>query len=297
MTGPAPSPPPEWHEVANTWPLSEHSRFVRAGAHIWHVQTRPGSTSTSASPTLLMLHGTGASGHSFAGLARALPAEWGFIIPDLPGHGFTRPAGPFRPSLSAMASEVAALLQALAATPSILLGHSAGAAIALTLAPTLPTPPARIISLNGALRPFDGAAGFLFPAIARLMSLNPLLPPALAASARDRTRVERLLTQTGGALPPEESVACYALLMRQSRHIAGALAMMAHWDLTRMEASLAHLAPPVTLLAGALDRAVPPGDAARLAARNPNASAILLPGLGHLAHEQDPNAVLNALFA
>lgn len=291
-----PSPPPEWQEDAAIWPLRQHSQFVRAGVHDWHVQTR---SAEPGEPTLILLHGTGASGHSFAGLARALPAGWGFVIPDLPGHGFTRPHGRFQPTRTAMAQAVAALLVTLAVPAATLIGHSAGAAIALTLT-RLSSPPAtpfiRVISLNGALRPFDGAAGFLFPVMARLMSFNPLLAPALAASARDPARVEALLRQTGGALPPQESVRCYARLLRCRRHISGALAMMANWNLSAMEEELARQTLPVTFIAGALDRAVPPGDAARFAAQTPGASHALLQELGHLAHEQDPETVMAAMF-
>ncbi len=41
---------------------------------------------------------------------------------------------------------------------------------------------------------------------------------------------------------------------------------------------------------GAADRAIPPADAERTQAIVPGARVVSMPGLGHLAHEEDPAA-------
>jgi len=46
---------------------------------------------------------------------------------------------------------------------------------------------------------------------------------------------------------------------------------------------------------GERDRTLPPSHARRVAARLPQARLHSLPGLGHLAHEEDPQAVLQLL--
>jgi magnesium chelatase accessory protein len=67
--------------------------------------------------------------------------------------------------------------------------------------------------------------------------------------------------------------------------------MMAHWDLEPLRADLPRLTVPMTLLAGDLDRAVRPEEAAEIAALVPHAQVVALPGLGHLAHEEAPERV------
>jgi magnesium chelatase accessory protein len=79
---------------------------------------------------VLLLHGTGASAHSWRTLAPLLAARHDVIAPDLPGHGFTRAEGRRPLTLPAMAQALAALLRVLGVRPRWIIGHSAGAAIA-----------------------------------------------------------------------------------------------------------------------------------------------------------------------
>jgi magnesium chelatase accessory protein len=187
------------------------------------------------------------------------------------------------------------LLQALDLQPQAVLGHSAGAALMLQLALDGRLPGARLLGLNAALLPFDGWAGFLFPPLARLLALNPVVPWLAAWRAQDPAAVRRLIAATGSRLD-DAGVAAYAALLRQPTHVAGVLAMMASWDLQALQAALPRLQRPLHLLVADRDGTVPPAQAERLAARWP-ASVHLhrLQGLGHLAHEEAPGRVAAAL--
>ena len=66
------------------WPNREASAFVEARGLRWHVQTM------GTGPDVLMVHGTGASTHSWEGLAPLLAQRFRLVAPDLPGHGFTQ---------------------------------------------------------------------------------------------------------------------------------------------------------------------------------------------------------------
>ena len=147
--------------------------------------------------------------------------------------------------------------------------------------------PAGIVGLNAALLPFAGVAGQIFSPLARLLVGLPLLPELFAWRARDRAVVEKLLADTGSVLDPA-GVELYARLVRDPRHAAAALAMMAHWDLGPLVADLPRLGTKLLLIAGENDRTVPPhvsDDAARLV---PGARVVRRPGQGHLGHETDP---------
>ena len=218
------------------------------------------------------------------------------IAPDLPGHGFSSAAPGAGMSLPGIAWRVAGLLAALGAAPALAVGHSAGAAVLARMALDGRIAPRALVAINGALTPFRGLAGALFPRMARLLHWNPLAAPLFATAAIDPNAVPLLIRSTGSEIPPA-MVAHYARLMRDPGHVAGTLAMMAHWDLAPLEADIPRLAGPLVLLAGARDRAVPPAEARRIAERVPTARVVALPGVGHLAHEEAPGLVADEIRA
>jgi len=242
-------------------------------------------------PPALLLHGTGAATHSWAGLMPLLAERFDVIAVDLPGHGFSRPAPGFRPTLNNMAKAVGDLCDALDVSPHLLVGHSAGAAIAIRLAARGQISPDNIVSLNGALRPFPGLLRHLAPSMAKTLTFGGLAANVFASAAKDGPRVERLLEQTGGA-PDLHYVDNYQKLLVCSAHVSSTLSMMANWDLDGIERDLESLDMPVLFLAGSEDQAISPAEAPRLAGQTPQGEARRLKGLGHLAHEQDPAAVM-----
>lgn len=267
------------------WPHRDLSRTVNAAGLAWHVQ------STGKGPTLLLLHGTGASTHSWRHQLPVLAEHFTVIAPDLPGHGFSGRASRATLTLPGMARAVAGLLDVLDAGPVAIVGHSAGAAIAFWMVLEGLISPKRIISINGALLPFKGAVGPVFSTMARMLFANPLTPHFFAAQA-DQTAVSRVLEATGSALTQEDRD-FYRRLLRDPQHVGAALGMMANWDLAPLGRLLHRIDIPVDLIVGDEDRAVPPADARLVANRLSKARVHHFPGLGHLVHEEDP-ATLNA---
>lgn len=270
-------------------------RFVDAGGLRWHVRCG-GAAPGQGAPRLLLLHGTGASVHSFAALTARLGAAFEWLAPDLPGHGDSGSAPREMLTLPGMARAVHALLQALSWQPEVLLGHSAGAAVAVRLALDGRVAPRLIVAVNGAFLPFGGPAAPLLTPLARLLYAQAWVPRLFARRAADPAVVRRLIEGTGSRLDAD-GVAAYQRLMTQPGHSEAALGMMAHWDLRPLAGDLSRLQPPLLLLAGARDRAVAPAQARRVAALCPQARLQVLPGVGHLAHEEDPQAVAALLLA
>jgi magnesium chelatase accessory protein len=270
------------------WPNRGASAFVEAGGFNWHVQ-RMGE-----GPKLLLLHGTGASTHSFEALEPLLARRFEVVAPDLPGHGFTAASKAPDLSLPGMARSVAALLTALDFRPAVVVGHSAGAAILARLCLDLRIAPKLFVSLNGAFLPFGGAARFLFPSMARLLFLNPVAPRLFAWSANDGS-VANLLRGTGSKIG-RRGVGFYARLLANPDHVAGALGMMANWDLTDLRRDLPDLEPDVLLIVGQNDKAIPPEAATVVAAEVPGAAVEKIPHAGHLAHEEEPKRVCELIL-
>jgi magnesium chelatase accessory protein len=167
------------------------------------------------------------------------------------------------------------------------MGHSAGAPILARMCLDGMIAPKGLVSLNGAFLPLGGSAGQIFAPLARLLVGLPGLPQLFAWRAGDPRIVEKLLASTGSRLDPQ-GVSLYTLLVRTPGHAAGALKMMANWDLVPVVRDLPKFSARLLLVVGANDRTIPPADSARVQAMVPGATLISMPGLGHLSHEEDP---------
>jgi magnesium chelatase accessory protein len=244
-------------------------------------------------PELLLLHGAGGSAHSFAPLLPFLSPRFRCLAPDLPGQGCSRAGAKARLGLDAMAEDLWALCDAQGWRPAAILGHSAGAAIALRMAELRPV--AGVAGINAALSTFDGVAGVLFPVLARTLALVPFLPAAISRLWGTEAKVAGLLASTGSPLEPALR-APYLALVRDSAHVEGTLGMMAQWRLDGLIARLPQIAVPTLLIAAAGDRAVPAGVSRQAAARLPRGRAVELAQGGHLLHEEAPEAVAALLL-
>ncbi|CAO4174497.1 alpha/beta fold hydrolase BchO [Methylorubrum extorquens] len=282
---------PDWERDGRDWPHRAASRFVEAAGLRWHVQ----EFGEPEAPGLLLLHGTGAATHSWRGLAPLLAERFRVVAPDLPGHGFTDPLPPRRLSLPGMAEAGGDLIAALGLNPRLAIGHSAGAAVLARMCLDRRIDPDLLVALNGALTPFPGVASFLFPGIARMLFLNPVTPKVFAWSA-DRAAVRRLIDGTGSRLDPQ-GLDLYRRLFTRPGHVAGALGMMANWDLPALARDLPQLETRTLLIVGGDDKAIKPDDSFALRERLRSARVELLRGLGHLAHEEAPERVAEIILA
>ena len=293
----------QWEQDGSNWPHRAHSRFVRAAHMQWHVQQF--DSLLADAPTALLIHGTGSSTHSWRGLVPLLTPHFSLLAVDLPGHAFTDmpPGGATSQQLSlpGMAGALGELLKVLGVSPALVIGHSAGAAIGIRMCLDGLIAPQLLVSINGALLPLGGLAGQVFSPVAKVMSALPFVPKFFSWQATSPAVVQKLIASTGSQLD-DEGMALYAQLVRNPGHAAGALGMMANWDLPQLERDLPRLKTPLSLIVGSNDQTVSPRQAARLRALWPAASASEQPtlttveGLGHLAHEERPDAVASIVL-
>ena len=267
----------DWAGI-DTWPNAAYSRRIEGPSHRWHVQE------AGAGPLVLLLHGAGASTHSWRDILPLLAQDHRVVALDLPGHGFTQLGARQRSSLERMTEDLGHLIAQENWRPDLIAGHSAGGAIALNLARTIPT---KVIGINAALGEFPGLAGLLFPAMARLMAMTPFVSTMFAGAAKRPGRADTLLESTGSRIDPE-GVALYQRLIADRAHVDGALQMMAQWTLKPLLKTLPHLQAEVLLVAASGDRTVPPGISEKVARDLPNGQFLQIDGLGHLAHEENP---------
>jgi magnesium chelatase accessory protein len=275
-------PEMNWAAHSAHWPLAGCSAFVQADGIRWHVQ-RMGQ-----GPVILLLHGTGSGSFSWRALMPTLAEGFTVVAPDLPGHVFTSRGGEGALSLLGMSRGVSALLRALNLTPTAIVGHSAGAAIAAQMAlDDSVLAQAVLIGLNPAWLPLPGLAGTIFGPAAKLAALNPLSAWITAKLASKEGVVAQWLSRTGSTLDAE-GLSLYTRVLSDAGHVHGVLSMMAAWRLQPLAERLHQLRNPVRIAIGEKDQTVPPALAQQACHRLPQAQLWVQPGLGHLAHEQDP---------
>lgn len=234
-------------------------------------------------PPLLMLHGAEGSRRQFAGIRPALEQHFTVITYDQRDCGET--VNPETPAtLEALSDDAKALLDALGHPTAHVFGTSFGGRVAQTFA----------VRHAGAVRHLV------------LASTWPL-PLSLAAA---NAEVSHAIGQLRSQLPASaEALAEYfypaaylAAHPAARRHFAAAPARSARSDRRRAavtdnpDLDIAGIQRPTLLMAGALDRVVPPELTLSLAKRIPDTRAIVLPDVGHLAVTQEPATVAGHLM-
>jgi pimeloyl-ACP methyl ester carboxylesterase len=228
----------------------------------------------SGEDVLLLLHGLGATGDIWRDIDRGWPGRW--LAPDLSGHGGSDRLPVY--TFDAMAGELHALLHDVTRPGDrvAVLGHSLGGAIGLALAA-------------------------LSDRVEQVVGLGIKVSWSTAELQRAREMAQRPVQwfdSRGPALDRHRRVAGLGELVDDAAAGSGVLEHAGRWRLALdpavfavgapdMPALLARCPVPVTLARGEHDHMVTDAEVAVLVA-----DPVTLPGLGHNAHLEDPQAVL-----
>ncbi len=231
-------------------------------------------------PPVLLLHSIGTTLHVWDPQVAVLARRYRLIRPDLRGHGLSDVVAGDH-SMSTLAADQVALLDALGIASAHVIGLSIGGRIAQTLAAEHPGRVASLALLDTAMEfpPFDLWQGRIDAvrdqgtvAIVEAVMPRWVVDPALPSSRGLR---QMLLTTSG------EGYAGAAAALRDARaaDVAG------------------RITAPTTVIVGSRDPASPPEAARAMADTIPGATVQILDGASHIPNAEYAEATTAALAA
>ena len=272
------------------WPNRQHSRVISAGDLDWHVQL------TGTGPVVLLLHGTGSSTHSWSDLIPLLENHAQVLVPDLPGHAFTLGAKLEDLKLDEIAQSLQVLITQLGIeAPSIVVGHSAGAPLALRFAVASLQQPKLVIALNPSFIPpppvYTSFFGPLLGPITRSSTLSSLL----ASLSPSLGMVDKLLDSTNTILPEARRV-YYRKLFERSDHVRGSMNFMAAADIQKVLTEAGLYQGKLICVLGNQDAWIPVKPLEKIIRDHFSTAEIVKWEGGHIMHELEPGKVAQLIL-
>jgi non-heme chloroperoxidase len=228
---------------------------------------------------LVFLHGFTDSCRSFSRLFAALPTTIDAIAVTLRGHGGSdRPAGPY--DIATMARDVAQLLDRLAIRKILLVGHCMGGFVAQRFALDYPDRLDRLILLDS------------FPTMIGNADVAALLEE-VAGFADGPVDPDFVRAFQEGTVAEPVPAAFMDMIVAESLRLPGqtwrtVLAALVAEDLTE---ALPQIGVPTLLICGDEDMLFGLSSQRVLLAGLPDAELVMLPGVGHSPHWEDPAMV------
>jgi pimeloyl-ACP methyl ester carboxylesterase len=264
------------------------SEFIEVNGQIVHI--RDEGPANDPTP-LVLIHGTGASLHTWDGWVEALKTHRRVVRFDLPGFGLT---GPFAGSYANSeyrgdnyARFVLDVLGHLKIERAVLGGNSLGGEVAWRTAVMAPQRVDKLVLVDASgplFHPEEIPPGFLLARLPVFSWLSQYLLP------------RSLVTATLHSVYGDDSKVSDALVDRYfeialregNRHALTQRLKLLKDDLAPER--LSQVRQPTLILWGEKDRLIPPATAQVFAKAIQGSRVNMLPGLGHVPHEEDPAA-------
>jgi pimeloyl-ACP methyl ester carboxylesterase len=239
-------------------------------------------------PTILLLHGTASSLHTWDGWAKQLSPSVRVVRLDLPGFGLTGPHPSGDYSGSATVDFLERFVNAAGMTRFAIAGNSLGGYYAWRFALRHPERVTGLVLIDAVGYPIQGGAS---QAAALQLSRMPIVSELMRFTAI-RWAVERSLREVyadTSKITPELVDRYESLMLRAGNR-------QAMGDRARAERRpigwqrLPELRVPTLVMWGAQDTWVPAEHAERFRNDIPGSRLVVYPKLGHLPMEEDPTA-------
>jgi pimeloyl-ACP methyl ester carboxylesterase len=263
------------------------SSFLRVGGVRLHLR----DTGPRDAPAVVLLHGFGASLHTWEAWARLLEPDFRVVRLDLPGFGLTGPDPTGDYTDARTVRVLAGLLDALGLRRASVVGSSMGGRMAWFFAATEPERVDKLVLMAP-----DGFAGpnreyGKAPEVPPVLRLLPyVLPsPLLRASLRPAYGDPSVLT--------EEVFARYRDMLLAPGVRRAIVARTGQNALVDPEPLLRRIRAPTLLVWGEKDAMVPFRNAEDYVKALPESAVVSFPELGHVPHEEAPARSLEPVKA
>ena len=243
---------------------------------------------------IILLHGTGASLHTWDAWTEVLKAQHRVIRVDLPGFGLTGPTMDGNYQMPVYTHFMNSLMDTLQIKRAVLAGNSFGGDVSWQTAVDYPDRVSRLILVD--------ATGYVTTAdsvpIAFKIVQVPLLSKLLG-SILPRSVIEssiRNVYADPNKVTSELVDRYYDLALRAGNRKAIA-ARFAQNKPGQNESAIKQIKVPTLILWGGLDRLITPDNAEKFHRDIAGSQVIIFENLGHVGHEEDPTATVAAVQA
>jgi pimeloyl-ACP methyl ester carboxylesterase len=260
--------------------------YVEIGGH----SIRYRDEGPTGAPVLLMLHGFTFSLDSFDTLAERLKADYRVLRYDLRGHGLTGPDPQKRYAPEERAALIGDFLDAVGVEKATIIGNSLGGLAAWRFAAEAPSRVEGLVLISPGAYPMNGVGEEPAP-----------VPPMLAAYLRTVPQVgldaslSRIYAD-GQSLTEERRTQIRAMMTQPGNGDAFVDALRV-FTLPDPEPQLSSIGVPTLIVWGEEDLVIDPGHGAQMVSVMPNASLLMLPDVGHVAQEEAPEQLAEAIRA
>lgn len=283
--------------LENTLPplalADDDSQFIEINGVSLHVKTKG-----QGEPVFVLLHGFGASLYSWHAVMEPL-SQYGLVIAyDRPAFGLTeRPLNwegqnPYGPE--SQKALLIGLLDHFGVDKAILVGNSAGGTVSMQTALAYPDRVSALVLVDPAVYSGGGMPSWVRPLLntPQMRRLGPLF--ARQIQTRGPQLIEMAWHDPAKLQP--EVIELYKKPLK-----------VENWDKALWEFTLAsrpsglserldEFTLPILVITGDDDRIIPTADSIRLAGELPNAELVVIANAGHVPHEEDSEAFLDALL-
>lgn len=267
-----------------------------AEKRVFEVNGQPIHARVQGSPgrrLLLLIHGWSSSWYALSPLLPLLSERFYCVAVDLPGYGESPPL-PHRATIPAYADLLADLVRQLSpVVPAVILGHSMGGMISLTMALRHPDVVERLVllcpTISGKLSFWINTFISPITMIERVPLFNTIvasLEPYLLSATDRLMRPASFAERTGISQADYERLRADARRPGQGRVRAECFTAMRANDL---QGKLGTLTMPALVIWGMEDNTVPLRDASVVADEWPNAELRVLPKAGHWPQFETPD--------
>lgn len=263
-------------------PIERLSRDVTArGVRMRVVEAGEGS-----GPAVVLVHAFLMSHLSFDDIIDELAERFHVIAPDLPGFGESEKPSPARYAygIESAAEAVADLIAAFGVGRAHVIGHSMGAAVALTLAAGHPELVQRLVLEDALCYPVPLKLG---SRLSLVPVLGGILFKQLFGRAMFRAHMRDRVFRPSARLPMDRIDRHYDLFNTPSARESAHAVMRAIIDTRAVVARLPRVRAPTLVVWGGEDREYPVASANRLA-REIHGAKLEIMDAGHAPHEERP---------